>query len=158
MGSLQLSAGTLLINTKTLLGTSTIINISFRNIINVWSTFRSFFLEKCRCSAFLTRVPWVRVLGVTSVERGNLADLYQNVARDLNYFQHKFKENHLCRKYIQMTFHVKNVDFRCFWRGYPKLGYMVSLQLSAATWLINTKTLLRTSTIPNIIFRNITNV
>ena len=36
-------------------------------------------------------------------------------------------------------FYAKNVDFQCLWRGYPKLGYMVSLQLSAATWLINAK-------------------
>ena len=55
-------------------------------------------------------------------------------------------------------FYAKNVDFQCLWWGYPKLGYMVSLQLSAATWLINTKTLLRTSTILNISVKNITNV
>ena len=78
--TLQLSAATWLINTKTLLRTSTILNISFRNITIVWITFRSLFVQKCRFSAF--------------------------------------------------------------WRGYPKFGYMVSLQLSAATWLINTKTLL----------------
>ena len=41
-------------------------------------------------------------------------------------------------------------------RDYPEFGYMVLLQLSAATWLINTKTLHRTSTISNISFRIIT--
>ena len=97
MVSLQLSAATWLINTKTLLGTSTIFNISFKNITNALSTFKWLFVSK------------------------------------------------------------KNVDFRCFWRGYPKLRYMVSLQLSAATWLINTKTLLGTSTIFNISFKYITN-
>ena len=44
-------------------------------------------------------------------------------------------------------FSIQNVDFRRFWRGHPKFGYMVSLQFSAATWLINSKTLLKTSTI-----------
>ena len=32
--------------------------------------------------------------GVTSVERGHLADWYQNVAKDLNNSQHKFQEHH----------------------------------------------------------------
>ena len=40
-------------------------------------------------------------------------------------------------------FSFKNVDFRRFWRGYPKFGYIVSLQLRAATWLINTKNVAR---------------
>ena len=30
----------------------------------------------------------------TSVERGHLADWYQNVSKDLNYSQHKFQEHH----------------------------------------------------------------
>ena len=60
-------------------------------------------------------------------------------------------------KVLSDHFSIQNVDFRRFWRGYPKFGYMVSLQLSAATWLINTKTLLGTSTILNISFKNITN-
>ena len=114
-------------------------------------------MEKCRFSAFLTRVPWVRVYGVTSVERGHLTDENQNVAKDLNYSQHKFQDHHLCLQYFRVTFE-KNVEFRRFWRCYPKFVYMVALQLSAATWLINAKTLLRTSTIRNIISRNITNV
>ena len=39
-------------------------------------------------------------------------------------------------KVLPDQFSCKNVDFRRYWRGYPKFGYMVSLQLSAATWLI----------------------
>ena len=42
-------------------------------------------------------------------------------------------------KVLSDHFSCKNVYFRRFWRGDPKFGYMVSLQLSAATWLINTK-------------------
>ena len=95
MVSLQLSATTWMINTETLIRTSTILNISFRNITHV--------------------------------------------------------------KVLSGPILIKNVDFRRFWRGYPKFGYMVSLQFSAAAWLINTKTLLATSTIFNISFRNITN-
>ena len=49
----------------------------------------------------------------------------------------------------------KNLDIRRL-RDYPEFGYMVLLQLSAATWLINTKTLHRTPTISNISFRIIT--
>ena len=51
-------------------------------------------MQKCRFSAFLTGVPLVWVYGVTSVERGHLADQYQNFAYDLNYSQHKFQEHH----------------------------------------------------------------
>ena len=43
-------------------------------------------------------------------------------------------------KVLSDHFWIQNVDFRFFLSGYPKFGYMVSLQLSAATWLINTKT------------------
>ena len=43
---------------------------------------------------FLTGVPYVRVYSVTSVERGHLADYFQNVDKDLNYPQHKFQEHH----------------------------------------------------------------
>ena len=50
--------------------------------------------QKCRFSVFLTGVPYVRVYGVTSVQRGHLADWLQNVAKDLNYPQHKFQEDH----------------------------------------------------------------
>ena len=42
-------------------------------------------------------------------------------------------------KVLSDYFSCKNDDFRRFSRGYPKSVYMVSLQLSAATWLINTK-------------------
>ena len=45
-------------------------------------------------------------------------------------------------KVLSDHFSWKNVDFRRFWRWYPTFGSMVSLQLRAATWLINTKTLL----------------
>ena len=48
----------------------------------------------------------------------------------------------------------KNVDFLRFELGYR---YILSLQLKAATWLINTKTLVGTLTIFNINFKNITN-
>ena len=58
-------------------------------------------------------------------------------------------------KVLSVNISGKNVDFRRFGRGYPKFGYTVSLQLSAATWLINTKTLLNTSIIFNISCRNI---
>ena len=34
------------------------------------------------------------IYGVTSVERGHLADGNQNVAKDLNYYQHKSQEHH----------------------------------------------------------------
>ena len=44
-------------------------------------------------------------------------------------------------KELSDYFSCKNDDFRRFSRGYPKFVYMVSLQFSAATWLINTKTL-----------------
>ena len=60
-------------------------------------------------------------------------------------------------KVLSGHFSWKNVDFLRFEFGYRKLGYMLSLQLSAATWLINTKPLLGTSTIFNISFKNITN-
>ena len=43
---------------------------------------------------FLTGVSWVRVYGVTLVERGHFADQYHNVAKDLNYSQHKCQEHH----------------------------------------------------------------
>ena len=54
-------------------------------------------------------------------------------------------------------FSCKNVNFWRFSRMYPQCEYMESLQLRAATWLINTETLLNTSTILNINFGNITN-
>ena len=51
-------------------------------------------------------------------------------------------------------FSWKNVDFLRFELGYR---YILSLQLIAATWLINTKTLVGILTIFNINFKNITN-
>ena len=60
-------------------------------------------------------------------------------------------------KELSDHFPIQNVDFRRFRRGNPKFGYMVSLRLSAATWLINTKTLVGTSTIFNMSLKNITN-
>ena len=53
-----------------------------------------FSCQKCRFSVFLTGVPYVRVYGVTSVERGHMADSFENVDNELNYPQHKFQEYH----------------------------------------------------------------
>ena len=153
---LQLSATTWLINTKTLLGTSTILNISYKNITNVYSTFRSPFLKKVDFLRFwrsypkfgymvslqLSAATWLintkTLLGTSTI----LNISYKNITNVYSTFRSPF---------------LKKVDFLRFWRSYPKFGYMVSLQLSAATWLINTKTLLRTSAILNISFGNITN-
>ena len=43
---------------------------------------------------FLMGFFYVWVYGVTSVERGHLTDQYQNVAKDLSYYQHKYSEPH----------------------------------------------------------------
>ena len=113
----QLSAAIWLIKTKTLLRCLTVINISLRNITYVWNTFRSLFDKKCRFSSVLTGVPKAWVYGVTSVERGHMTDSLQNVAKDLNYYQHKFQEHHQCLKYFQVTFLVKMSMFGVFNKG-----------------------------------------
>ena len=153
---LQLSAATWLINTKTLPRTAAILNISFRNITNGWNTFISLLVQKCRLSVFLTGATlslgiwcdfsWARPLGWLIPKRWWRPQLFPTYVWGSS----------LMDKILSDNFSCKNVDFRRFWRGYPKIRYMVSLQLSAATWLINTKTLLRTTPITNISFRNIT--
>ena len=56
------------------------------------------------------------------------------------------------------TLHTKNNDFQHFWREKPMFGYIVSLQLSSATWLISIEILLRTSISLTNIFKNIINI
>ena len=46
--------------------------------------------------------------------------------------------------------------FRCLGRWHYKFVYMVSIQFSAATWMINTKTSLGSSTVPTKSLRNMT--
>ena len=50
-----------------------------------------FSCHKCPFSSFLTGLLYVGLYGDTSVERGHLADKWQNVDKDLNYPQHKFQ-------------------------------------------------------------------
>ena len=157
MVSFQLSAAIWLINTKTLLGTSTIVNISFKNITNVYSTFRSLFLKKkVDFRRFWQGYPKFGYMVSLQLSAATWLINTKTLLRTSTILNISFRTL-LMVKYFRMTFRVKNVDFRCFWRGYPNLGYTVSLQLSAATWLINTKMLLRTWTILNKSFKNITN-
>ena len=94
MVSLQLSTATWMINTKTLLRTSTILNISSGTSLMDKVLSDHFSCENIDFRRFWRGVPYIWVYSVTSVERGHLADWYQILAIDLNYFQYKLQDYH----------------------------------------------------------------
>ena len=156
MVSLKLSAATWLINTKTLLWISTILNISFKNITNGKSTFRSLFVQKSRYSASLRDYPEFGYMVLLQLSAATWLINTKTLHRTSTISNISFRIITI----VLVTFrslYVQKCRFSAFSTGYPKFEYMVSLQLSAATWLINTKTLLWISTILNISFKNITN-
>ena len=142
MVSLQLSAATWLINAKTLpkdLNYSQhkfqehhywikFFQISFRAKMSIFDVFDGGALRFGLCCHF----SWARPHGWLIPKRFYKPQLFSTLVSGTS----------LMDKELSDHFSWKNVDFRHFSRGYPKFEYMVSLQLSAATWLINTKTLL----------------
>ena len=107
--SLRLSAATWLINTKTLLRISTIFTISLRNIIVALVTSRPHFVQKCRFSSFFGGGTLSSGIWCHFIWARPLSWLIPNIAKDLNYFQHKFQEHHYCPNYFQITFRVKMI-------------------------------------------------